>query len=268
MMFFEWDLGQVDDPRGKTGVASLCGDLMDEATKSKAKASFAAAQDDHAVKVWVRPGIETTNLGVRTLREADLIACEDTRTSGVLLSHYDIDAQTTSYHEHNEREKTPKLISRMNAGYTIALISDAGTPGISDPGFYLARECHRNNIPVQALPGPTALIPALVASGLPSERFVFEGFLPKKKGRSTRLEELSAEVRTMVFYESKYRVVRTLEDFIDTFGGDRPAAVARELTKKYEEIQRGTLSEVHTYFADQSKLRGEFVIIVGGAPDS
>ncbi len=211
---------------------------------------------------------DITLRAINVLNDADVIACEDTRTSGVLLSHYDIDTQTTSYHEHNEREKTPGLISRMKAGHTIALISDAGTPGISDPGFYLARECHRNDLPVEALPGATALIPALVASGLPCDRFVFEGFLPKKKGRSTRLQELSTEARTMVFYESKYRVIRTLDDFMDAFGSDRPAAVARELTKKYEEIQRGTLSEVHTYFAEQSKLRGEFTIIVGGAPDS
>lgn len=211
---------------------------------------------------------DITYRAVRVLKNADLIACEDTRTSGVLLSHYDIDTQKTSYHEHNEHEKTPGLISRMKAGRSIALISDAGTPGISDPGFYLARECHRNEIPVEALPGPTALVPALVASGLPSNRFVFEGFLPKKKGRSTRLKTLSREGRTMIFYESKYRVLRTLEDFIEAFGGDRRSAIARELTKKYEEIRRGTLSEVHTYFAEQPKLRGEFVIVVDGAPDS
>jgi 16S rRNA (cytidine1402-2'-O)-methyltransferase len=211
---------------------------------------------------------DITFRAIKVLKSVDLIACEDTRTSGVLLSHYDIDAQTTSYHEHNEHEKTPRLISRMQAGHTIALISDAGTPGISDPGFYLARECHRNDIPVEALPGPTALIPALVASGLPSERFVFEGFLPKKKGRRTRLRNLSGEPRTMIFYESKYRIVRTLEDFMDAFGETRPVAVARELTKKYEEIRRGTLNEVHTYFAEQSTLRGEFVIVVGGTPDN
>lgn len=211
---------------------------------------------------------DITLRALNLLKDVDLIACEDTRTSGILLSHYDIDTPKTSYHEHNERRKAEELISRLQVGHRIALISDAGSPGISDPGFYLARECYRNDIPVTALPGPTAFVPALVASAIPSDRFVFEGFLPKKKGRHTRLQMLKEEPRTMIFYESKYRVVKTLKQFMELFGEERMVAVSRELTKKYEEIQRGTLNEVHTYFAKQSKLRGEFVIVVGGASNA
>jgi len=208
---------------------------------------------------------DITYRAVRTLKEVDLIACEDTRTSGVLLSHYNIDTATTSYHEHNERSKTPQLIARLRAGHDVALISDAGAPGISDPGFYLARAAWDADVEVTALPGPTAFVPALTASALPCDRFVFEGFLPKKKGRQTRLQTLASEPRTMVFYEAPYRVVKTLDDFIETFGPDRPAAAIRELSKKFEEIQRGTLQFVRSYFADQDSVRGEFVFIVGGA---
>jgi 16S rRNA (cytidine1402-2'-O)-methyltransferase len=208
---------------------------------------------------------DMTYRAVRVLREADLVACEDTRTSGVLLDYYNIDTPTTSYHEHNEREKTPELLTRMRAGRDVALISDAGSPGISDPGFYLTRACWEEDIEVQALPGPTALIPALIASGLPSDRFVFEGFLPKKKGRQTRLDELATEPRTVVLYEAPYRLLRTLDDLIDHVGPDRKAAVARELTKKYEEVERGTLSEVRSYFAAYEKLRRECVIVMHGA---
>ena len=208
---------------------------------------------------------DITYRAVRVLREVDLIACEDTRTSGVLLDHYDIDTPTTSYHDHNERDKTPQLLTRMRAGRKVALISDAGSPGISDPGFYLTRACWDEDIKVEALPGPTALVPALTASGLPSDRFVFEGFLPKKKGRQTRLTELATDPRTLVIYEAPYRLLRTLDDLIDHMGPDRPAAVARELTKKFEEIERGTLSEVRAYFAAYKKIRGECVVIVHGA---
>jgi len=208
---------------------------------------------------------DITYRAVRVLREADLIACEDTRTSGVLLDHYDIDTATTSYHDHNEREKAPQLVKRMRAGHDVALISDAGTPGISDPGFYLTRACWNEGIEVQALPGPTALIPALTASGLPSDRFVFEGFLPKKKGRQTRLQELSTDPRTLVIYEAPYRLLRTLDDLIEHLGADRQAAVAREITKKYEEVERGTLSEVRAYFAAYEKVRGECVVVLHGA---
>jgi 16S rRNA (cytidine1402-2'-O)-methyltransferase len=208
---------------------------------------------------------DITYRAVRTLREVDLIACEDTRTSGVLLDHYDIDTPTTAYHEHNEHDKTPHLVKRMRAGHDIAVISDAGAPGISDPGFYIARACWDANVEVQALPGPTALIPALTASALPSDRFVFEGFLPKKKGRQTRLQTLASEPRTLVIYESPYRLVRTLDDLIEHLGPDRMAAVARELTKKFEEIERGLLPEVREYFAETENLKGECVIVVHGA---
>ncbi len=208
---------------------------------------------------------DITLRALQVLREVDLIACEDTRTSGHLLDHHDVNAPTTSYHEHNEREKTPELVTRMRAGHDVALISDAGSPGISDPGFYLVRACWDEDIEVQALPGPTALIPALTASALPSDRFVFEGFLPKKKGRDTRLTELASEPRTIVIYESPYRLLRTLEDLIEHLGPDRIAAVARELTKTYEEIERGTLKEVRSYFAGYKKVRGECVIVIGGA---
>jgi 16S rRNA (cytidine1402-2'-O)-methyltransferase len=208
---------------------------------------------------------DITYRAVRILKEVDLIACEDTRTSGVLLSHYNIDTGTTAYHEHNERDKAPELVARLRAGQDIALVSDAGSPGISDPGFYLVREARRADLDVTALPGPTALIPALTASGLPCDRFVFEGFLPKKKGRQTRLETLAQEPRTIVLYESPYRVVRTLDDLIEHFGPERPAAAVRELSKKFEEIEYGTLQVVRSYFAEQKKVRGEFVLVVGGA---
>jgi len=207
---------------------------------------------------------DITLRALRMLREVDLIACEDTRRSGHLLDHHDVDTPTTSYHEHNEREKTPELIARMRVGHDIALISDAGSPGISDPGFYLTRACREEDIDVCPLPGPTALVPALTASALPSDRFVFEGFLPKKQGRQTRLTELSTEPRTIVLYEAPYRLLRTLDDLIEHFGPERPAAVARELTKKYEEIERGTLEEVRAYFAGYTKVRGECVIVVQG----
>lgn len=209
---------------------------------------------------------DITVRAVRVLREADLIACEDTRTSGVLLSHYGIDTPTTSYHDHNERGKAPKLVKRMRAGHTVALITDAGTPGISDPGFYLARAARQAGVKVSALPGATAFVPALVASALPSDRFVFEGFLPKKKGRQTRLETIATEPRTVVFYESPHRLLRTLADLIERCGPDRPVAVARELTKKYEEVQRGTLQEVHSYFAGYENIRGEIVVVLGADP--
>lgn len=210
---------------------------------------------------------DITFRAVRRLRDVDLIACEDTRTSAVLLDHYDVETPTTSYHEHNEHEKTPQLVKRMRAGHDIALISDAGSPGISDPGFFLTRACWNADVRVEALPGPTALVPALIASGLPSDRFAFEGFLPKKKGRQMRLSSLSSDPRTLVFYESPYRLLRTLDDLIEHFGPSRRAAVARELTKKFEEIERGTLSEVRAYFAAYDKVRGECVILVHGADD-
>lgn len=207
---------------------------------------------------------DITLRALRILKEVDVIACEDTRTSGKLLSHYDIKTPTTSYHDHNESKKTPVLIERIEQGEKIALISDAGSPGISDPGFYLIRECIRNGIVVEALPGATALIPALVLSGLPNHRFVFEGFLPVKKGRQTRLNELIEEERTMIFYESPHRIVKTLKQFAEIFGENRQASVARELTKMFEEIARGTLKELIEVFEDRPKIKGEIVVSLAG----
>jgi len=208
---------------------------------------------------------DVTLRALRVLKEVDLIACEDTRTSGVLLDHYGIETPRTSYHEHNEAQKAPQLVARMKAGQRVALVTDAGSPGISDPGFYLVRACMQQGVAVEALPGPTAFVPALAASALPTERFAFEGFLPVKKGRQTRLAELAAEPRTMVFYESPHRLVKTLAQFEETFGPDRPAAVARELTKLFEEVRRGTVADLRSYFGAQPKVRGEIVVVVGGA---
>ena len=208
---------------------------------------------------------DMTYRAVDTLKQADLIACEDTRTSGVLLNHYAIETPTTSFHAHNEHDKTPHLVKRMRVGHDIALITDAGAPGISDPGFYLARACHEADVSVSALPGATAFVPALTASGLPSDRFVFEGFLPRKKGRQTRLHELATESRTLVIYESPYRLVRTLSDLAEAFGDARSAAVARELTKVHEELRRGSLAELHTHYEEEPKVRGECVLVVAGA---
>lgn len=208
---------------------------------------------------------DITLRALRVLKEVDLIACEDTRTSGVLLSHFGIDTPKTSYHEHNEAAKAPQLIGQMRSGMKVALISDAGSPAISDPGFYLVRACMREGIQVEALPGPTAFVPALAVSALPSDRFAFEGFLPVKKGRQKRLEALRAEPRTMIFYESPHRVLKTLKQLGEIFGTDRPAAVARELTKKFEEIQRGSLPELYDYFENGGNVKGEFVLVVAGA---
>ena len=206
---------------------------------------------------------DITLRAITVLKEVDLILAEDTRTSGKLLQHFGIATPMMSYHMHNEHKVTDKVVDRLKKGENLALISDAGTPGISDPGFLLARACIEAGISVVSLPGPTALIPALVNSALPSDRFCFEGFLPPKKGRQTRLKDLSEESRTMVFYESPHKLLKTLENFIEFFGPDRPASISRELTKVYEETVRGTLSEVLEYFR-QNPLKGEFVIVVGG----
>ena len=207
---------------------------------------------------------DVTLRALRILGEADLVACEDTRTSGVFLDHYGIETPRTSYHDHNERTKAPYLVERMQAGETVALITDAGSPGISDPGFYLVRACVQAGVRVEALPGATAFVPALTVSGLPTDRFVFEGFLPPKKGRQTRLKELAEEPRTLVLYESPHRLVKTLGQLAEHFGADRPAAVARELTKKFEEVERGTLEELGARFGERAKVRGEIVLVVGG----
>ncbi|MBU1820136.1 MAG: 16S rRNA (cytidine(1402)-2'-O)-methyltransferase [Bacteroidetes bacterium] len=208
---------------------------------------------------------DITLRAINVLKSVNLILAEDTRTSGHLLKHLEISKPMQSYHIHNEHQTISRLTDRLLKGETMALISDAGTPAISDPGFLLVRECIRQNIAVECLPGPTAFVPALVNSGLPSDRFTFEGFLPHKKGRQTRLKELAEETRTMVFYESPHRLLKSLEQFAEYFGPDRPASVARELTKLYEENVRGTLQEIITYFAEKS-IKGEIVIVVGGKP--
>lgn len=207
---------------------------------------------------------DITFRAVRVLKEADLILAEDTRTSGVLLQHYDIRGKLQSHHKFNEHQTAGMVRDRILAGETVALISDAGTPGISDPGFFLARACAEEGIEVQTLPGATACIPAIVSSGLPCDRFCFEGFLPQKKGRQTILQSLASEPRTMVFYESPRRLVKTLEQFCEAFGPDRPCSVAREISKLHEEHRRGSLAEVLEHFKAEEP-KGEIVIIVGGS---
>lgn len=206
---------------------------------------------------------DMTFRAIRILKEADLILAEDTRTSGVLLSHYDIHNELMSHHKFNEHQSLPSLISRLKSGATIALVSDAGTPAISDPGFLLVRECVRNGIEVQTLPGPTAFVPALVSSGLPNDKFCFEGFLPQKKGRQTRLEQLSTEYRTIIFYESPHRLLKTLQQFSEVFGEDRQVCVCREISKIHEESVRGTLKEVVEHFT-KVEPRGEIVVVLAG----
>lgn len=209
---------------------------------------------------------DLTFRALRVLKEADLVACEDTRTTGVLFQHYGIETPRTSFHVHNEHQKAASLVERMQAGKTVALVSDAGTPGVSDPGFLLVRAAAEAGVRVEVLPGPTAFVPALVASGLPTDRFVFEGFLPHKKGRQTRLTALADEPRTVVLYESPHRLVKLLGQLAEHCGADRPAAVARELSKLHEEVRRGTLAELEAWYGAQSKVRGEIVVVVGGAP--
>lgn len=206
---------------------------------------------------------DMTFRAVRILKEADLILAEDTRTSGILLKHYDIKNAMLSHHKFNEHQTVEGVVERIEGGATVALISDAGTPGISDPGFLLSRECARHGITVQTLPGATAFVPALVSSGLPCDCFCFEGFLPPKKGRATRLAELQEEERTMVFYESPYRVLKTLQQFADNFGLDRQVSVCREISKIHEESVRGTLQEVITHFTEHEP-KGEFVLVLAG----
>lgn len=207
---------------------------------------------------------DITLRALRILKEAAVIACEDTRTTGVLLQHYGIETPRMSYHDHNERQRAPQLIERMQSGDSVALVSDAGSPGISDPGFFLVRAAVEAGLRVEALPGPTAFVPALVMSGLPTDRFVFEGFVPQKKGRQTRLRQLAEEERTVVLYESPHRLVRLLGELISILGADRPAAVARELTKLHEEVARGTLEELKADFEARPRVRGEVVLVVGG----
>ena len=206
---------------------------------------------------------DITLRALEVLQQVDVILCEDTRTSSKLLQHYDIQKPLSPYHQHNEHKIVAHITEQLAAGKKMALVTDAGTPGISDPAFLLVRECIRNNIKVECLPGATAFVPALVNSGLPINRFVFEGFLPLKKGRQTLMKQLSEEERTMVFYESPMRLLKTLNEFIQYFGAERQCSVSRELTKMFEENFRGTLRQVHDYFKEKT-IKGEIVIVVQG----
>lgn len=206
---------------------------------------------------------DMTYRAVKVLKGSDFILAEDTRTSAFLLKHYNIETKMFSHHKFNEHQNSQQVVERILAGANAALISDAGTPAISDPGFLIVRACVEAGIRIECLPGATAFVPALVMSGLPNNRFCFEGFLPQKKGRQTRLKELEEEKRTMVFYESPYRVIKTLSQFAEYFGADRQATISREISKIYEETLRGTLSELIEHFTNE-RPRGEFVIIVSG----
>jgi len=206
---------------------------------------------------------DITFRALRLLKEMDMVLAEDTRTTRKLFTHYEISTPLAPFHMHNEHKVLNKWIERIKLGETIALVSDAGTPAISDPGFLLVRECIKNDIEVDCLPGATAFVPALVNSGLPSEKFIFEGFLPAKKGRQTRLKILAEEERTMIFYESPHRIVKTLSQFMEYFGEERIVSVSREISKMFEETKRGSMKEVKEYF-EKKKPKGEFVIIVEG----
>ena len=206
---------------------------------------------------------DMTMRAVRVLNEVDLILAEDTRTSSVLLKHFDIHTPMTSHHKFNEHKTVEHLVERIQQGTTVALISDAGTPAISDPGFLLVRACVTHDVDVECLPGATAFVPALVNSGLPNDRFCFEGFLPQKKGRQTKFKELAVEERTMIFYESPFRIVKTLEQMAEYWGAERKASVSREISKKFEETVRGTLSELIVHFTENPP-KGEFVMVVEG----
>jgi 16S rRNA (cytidine1402-2'-O)-methyltransferase len=206
---------------------------------------------------------DMTFRAVRLLKEVDLVLAEDTRTSGILLKHYEIKNALMSHHKFNEHGTSAGIVNRLLAGENVALISDAGTPGISDPGFFLVREAIRAGVEVQCLPGATAFVPALVSSGLPCDRFAFEGFLPQKKGRQTKLQSLKEEERTMIFYESPFRLVKTLQQFAEVYGGDRQVSVCREISKVHEESVRGSLDEVIAHFKEKEP-KGEIVIILEG----
>ena len=210
---------------------------------------------------------DMTPRAIEVLKSADIVLAEDTRTSGILLKHFDISTPMRSHHKFNEHEAVSAVVQQLQGGTVMALISDAGTPGISDPGFLLSRECRRQGIEVETLPGATAFVPALVNSGLPCDRFVFEGFLPQKKGRATRLEELKSQPLTMVFYESPLRLLKTLQQFAETFGAEREASVVREISKLHNSTHNGTLGELVDYF-NANAPRGEIVVVVAGCPQA
>lgn len=234
-----------------------------------------SAQDDHHhsiknnnPKLYLVPtpvgNLEDMTLrAIRILKEVDVILAEDTRTSSVLLKHFDIKKTLFSYHKFNEHQTVDNVVQQLLSGQTIALISDAGTPAISDPGFLLVRKCIEKDIEIECLPGATAFVPALVVSGLPADRFCFEGFLPVKKGRQSRLKELASETRTMIFYESPFRLLKTLTQLAETLGNERRASISREISKFFEETKRGTLQELIKYFTGNA-TKGEFVIVVAG----
>ncbi len=207
---------------------------------------------------------DITFRAVTILKEVDLIACEDTRTSSVLLSEYDITTPKTSFHQHNEHQKTSVLIKKLNAGMSVALITDAGAPGISDPGFLLVRAGVAAGIRVESLPGATAIIPALTASGLPADRFVFEGFLPPKKGRLKRLQALLDESRTILLFESPHRLPKLLQQMLDVFGPERQVVICREISKKFESYYRGSLAELNEWISGKKRVKGEIVIVIAG----
>ena len=206
---------------------------------------------------------DMTFRAVEILKESDVVLAEDTRNSGILLKHYEIETPMRSYHMHNEHQATEDIIRQLKDGQTISIITDAGTPGISDPGYLLAKECVAHNITIECLPGATAFVPALVVSGLPNNEFTFVGFIPVKKGRKSKLDSLVEEKKTMIFYESPHKIGRTLKDFAETFGADRRASLSREISKKFEETLRGTLSEL-AEIAEKRNLKGEMVLVVEG----
>ena len=210
---------------------------------------------------------DITLRSINVLIDSDLVLCEDTRRSKILMSHYKINTQLKSFHKFNEHKEVDSIVDQIKEGKKISLISDAGTPGISDPGFLIVRTCIESEIEIECLPGATAFVPALINSGIPSDKFVFEGFLPVKKGRKTRLETLSNEERTMIFYESPHKILKTLNDFKVNFGSERKISISRELTKVYEENIRGTVEEVISFFGDK-KIKGEIVIVVEGNKNS
>lgn len=207
---------------------------------------------------------DMTYRAVEVLKSVDVILAEDTRVSGILLKHYEIETPMQSYHQHNEHSQTDSVVKQIKRGRETAIITDAGTPGISDPGFLLARACVAEGVKIECLPGATAFVPALVNSGLPNDKFVFEGFLPAKKGRQKRLKALSEEERTIIFYESPYKLLKTLQQFTDHFGAERQVSISREISKLYEETVRGTITEVIAHF-EEKKPKGEFVIVLAGS---
>ena len=210
---------------------------------------------------------DITLRSINILIDSDLVLCEDTRRSKILMSHYKINTQLKSFHKFNEHKEVDSIVDQIKEGKKISLISDAGTPGISDPGFLIVRTCVESEIEIECLPGATAFVPALINSGIPSDKFAFEGFLPVKKGRKTRLKTLSSEERTMIFYESPHKILKTLNDFKLNFGSERKISISRELTKVYEENIRGTVEEVISFFGDK-KIKGEIVIVVEGNKNS